>query len=292
MKISIHTTITNPEKHQYPWREALASYLAFADEVVVVDGGSTDGSLEEVQAQANKNDKLKIIDYHWPQKKWDWSELPKHLNRGLEACTGDFVMKFDIDYIMHEDYFDVIRQGIEHADKFNMPGACLVKFIVLNRELGYQKCFIPFCINKKLVDDKIKYGRAEDKNTDHCYPVIVSKTEDGVPVGTAVDEKMFYNIGFNIYCYDYFFRTKKKAKERFWKFADAYKDNSWGATPDESWEVFIGQEKSRLKKAEHKMKLKDHPVFVRERVKNMRPEYFGYNNWDNLKHETKNKTNN
>jgi len=39
MKISIFTTITNPEENQYPYLEAIASYLALADEVVIVDGG-------------------------------------------------------------------------------------------------------------------------------------------------------------------------------------------------------------------------------------------------------------
>ena len=36
MKISIFTTMTNPEERMDPWEEALECYKSFADEVVVV----------------------------------------------------------------------------------------------------------------------------------------------------------------------------------------------------------------------------------------------------------------
>ena len=40
MKISIFTTITTPSKYQYAYLEAMESYLDFADELVIVDGGA------------------------------------------------------------------------------------------------------------------------------------------------------------------------------------------------------------------------------------------------------------
>ena len=36
MKISIFTTMTNPEERMDPWKESLACYEDFADEVIVV----------------------------------------------------------------------------------------------------------------------------------------------------------------------------------------------------------------------------------------------------------------
>jgi len=51
MKISIFTTITDPEARQDPYLEAIENYLDFADEVVVVDGNpnpETQGRMDEL----------------------------------------------------------------------------------------------------------------------------------------------------------------------------------------------------------------------------------------------------
>jgi len=48
--------------------------------------------------------KVKYIWEPWPYE-WNWVELPKHLNIGLAECTGDWVLKLDIDQFIHEDDF-------------------------------------------------------------------------------------------------------------------------------------------------------------------------------------------
>ena len=41
MKISVITTITNPEERQDRWQEALSCFCDFADEVIVVNVGKS-----------------------------------------------------------------------------------------------------------------------------------------------------------------------------------------------------------------------------------------------------------
>ena len=48
VKISAHTNITNPETMGYPYIESITSFANFCDEVIVVDGGSTDSSLKKI----------------------------------------------------------------------------------------------------------------------------------------------------------------------------------------------------------------------------------------------------
>ena len=46
--ISGYTTVMDAESQEYPWKRCVESLLGFCDEVVVVDGGSTDGTWESL----------------------------------------------------------------------------------------------------------------------------------------------------------------------------------------------------------------------------------------------------
>src|SRR3990167_2221818 len=168
MEVSCHTTITNPEENQYPYIEAITSYCALADEVIVVDGGSTDGSLEKILAISPK---VKIVTLPWPQDKWDWWELPRHINYGLDRCTGDWCVKMDIDYVIHENEIPKIRERLEAAFAIKEIGvASFLKKVVLNKEFSFDKAVIPFAV-KGYWRDRIRYGKSTNTNSDWCYPV-------------------------------------------------------------------------------------------------------------------------
>ena len=275
MKISIFTTITSPEKYQYAWKEALDSYLDFADEVVVVNGG-----------ESINDDRVKEVMLHWPTQ-WNWIELPKHLNAGLTVCSGDVIIKMDLDYMIHEEDHDDLRKSLkEMVDKDYMVGA-FVKKNILNKKYAYQKSVLPNAINAKF-KDQIRYGDAVNEQTDWCLPLKVEKDElnKDLPEGISFSKKEMAWLSCNIYNYDYFFRTKEVAKSEFWRFAQAYSTipafkDKWGATEEDAWQLFLNQMKGRTKN--HALLDVDHPKYIRERVNNMTPDEFGFSNWDNFK---------
>ena len=95
VKLSAHTNITDPILSGYPVLESLRSFANLCDEVIVVDGGSTDGSLEEIA----KIDKVRIIQGEKWERDFDWRVMGKNLQIGYEACQYDWVFHFDVDYI-------------------------------------------------------------------------------------------------------------------------------------------------------------------------------------------------
>ena len=124
--ISGYTTTYNCIKQGYPYVKSIMSMLTFSDEVCVVDGGSTDGTWEQLQDLAKKNEKLKI-----KQVIRDWSH-PRHAvfdgAQKAEArlmCTGDFCWQMDSDEIVHETdaakIIDLCNNIPKNVDILSLP---------------------------------------------------------------------------------------------------------------------------------------------------------------------------
>lgn len=109
--ISGYTTTKDCISQDYPFRECIGSMLGFCDEVVIVDGGSTDGTWEALQEMARADSRLVIH-----QQKRDWSHprfavfdgMQKALARSI--CTGEFCWQMDSDEVVHQDDYDRIRR--------------------------------------------------------------------------------------------------------------------------------------------------------------------------------------
>lgn len=112
-KIAGYTHIFNPDAHGFPFIESIKSMLGFCDEVVVVDGGSTDGSLKRIEVEIN-DPRVKIH-----ERKWDWGEpgmdgMQKAYGRAMVSVgPDDFLWQQDADEVVHEDDYVKIRKMAE-----------------------------------------------------------------------------------------------------------------------------------------------------------------------------------
>ena len=113
VKLSGYTTTKNVIESDYPWKASIESLLGFCDEVVVVDGGSTDGTWESLQTMAAFQGDGRLRVY---QVKRDWDDYrfavfdgqQKAVARSL--CTGDWCWQMDIDEIVHEADYDKVKK--------------------------------------------------------------------------------------------------------------------------------------------------------------------------------------
>lgn len=109
-KISGYTQTRNCIEQRYPWIESINSLLGFCDEVVVVDGGSTDGTWEKLQELAESEPRLKPFQHvrDWDDKRFAlFNGQQKAVAR--ERCTGDFCWQVDIDEVVHEEDYAKVR---------------------------------------------------------------------------------------------------------------------------------------------------------------------------------------
>tara|TARA_Y100000034_G_scaffold40406_1_gene49804 strand:+ start:9180 stop:11108 length:1929 start_codon:yes stop_codon:yes gene_type:complete len=108
--VSGYTTTLNCIDQRYPFEESIMSMLSFCDQVVVVDGGSKDGTWERLQKLKESHEKLLV---HQHVRDWDcprfavFDGLQKALARVL--CTGEFCWQQDSDEIVHEDDYEKIK---------------------------------------------------------------------------------------------------------------------------------------------------------------------------------------
>jgi glycosyltransferase involved in cell wall biosynthesis len=118
-KISGYTTTFNCESQDYPYIQSIKSLLGFCDEVVVMDGGSTDGTFEELTTMATQIEKLKVY-----QHVIDWNATRSGVEDGAQKararnkCTLPFCWQQDSDEIVHENHYEQIIKLCRQFPKF------------------------------------------------------------------------------------------------------------------------------------------------------------------------------
>ena len=108
--ISGYTTVRNCIEMEYPWENTIQSMLGFCDEVVVLDGGSTDGTWERLLELA-KNDERIVA----RQKVRDWTSKRFAVFDGQQKaearklCTKDFCWQMDSDEVLPESDWQKVK---------------------------------------------------------------------------------------------------------------------------------------------------------------------------------------
>lgn len=89
----------------------LENVLAYAGEVILLDGGSTDQTLEIARAYQQKDKRVKIIEF--PQEGLpysdDWNEGYRR-NLLLELAQGDWILALDADEIMSDNFASILPE--------------------------------------------------------------------------------------------------------------------------------------------------------------------------------------
>ena len=98
--VSGYTTTLNCIDQKYPYADCISSMLAFCDEVVVVDGGSSDGTWEELVKWSEKDEKLKIkkIERDWEHKRFAVFDGDQKAE-ARKLCTKEYCWQMDADEV-------------------------------------------------------------------------------------------------------------------------------------------------------------------------------------------------
>jgi hypothetical protein len=113
MRISIYTCVRNGLFLDYHIVEMLRHHLPLADEIVVNDGFSTDGTYEKI---TKIDPKIKVFRSQWGAPVGqEWFAQFKEETR--KRCTGDWCILLDPDEFVPEWEFDNLRRLLEDTNK-------------------------------------------------------------------------------------------------------------------------------------------------------------------------------
>lgn len=114
MKLSIYTFVKDGLYYDFHVVEMLKHHLPLADEIVVNEGFSTDGTYEAI---SNLDPRIRIV-----RNQLDKSEPKAWLRKAKEQarrlCTGDWCILLDCDEFIPEWEFERLRAHLERTDKY------------------------------------------------------------------------------------------------------------------------------------------------------------------------------
>ena len=250
MKISIFTTMTNPEERMDPWKEAINCYENYADEVVIVG----DDFKEE----------------------FTWSDIGKMFTKGLQKATGDWVIWMDIDNIFHEKDFEKLTKSI--YDNKSAPSIAFPKMQIFTPDRFAIKSIICRAFNKKDFPNITLNGGG-----DLCLPTLNGKL---IKPGDVPKTKVpIWNYD-TVFRTKELIGHDRARYARAWKREFGDIGDRGVETSEEAFIAWYEMIKKRYKKHIHKLDIGDHPKFIINKLSNLDDNQFGYDGFgmkDNIK---------
>ena len=253
MKISIHTTMTNPEERMDPWKEALECYNDFADEVVVTGED-------------------------WPEE-FSWDHIGKTFNEGLKKSTGDWAIRMDLDYFFHEKDMEYIKNFIiENNDQIAIAFPKRQFFTSDRYQLQSKVCL---AVNKK------KYPEIElNGGGDLCFPTLNKRliNVDEIPLCNAPIWN--YDMMFKTK------EIIENERLRFGRAWFDYFGN-WGIfggnSKEEAFEAWFKWVEEKYKKHVFNVSPNEHPKYIQKKLSELNEDQLGFECFG-LKHTVKKDT--
>jgi len=305
-KISGFCLTTNSLERGYPVIESITSFLPMVDELIVIDGGSTDGTIEAIQAIGDS--KIRIISDETTKWEDDWAygRMTRNFDRGYQECSGDIAVKFDIDYVAHEGTWNGrLCSDFRKDCKFALDTKKLIlaftrKNLILPNSYFVKK-IKTLGVNKTLVKElslNVRYGLDLEGWSWGNEPVIFDHEENGVNFGKLLRTRnVSYEPCCDIYNYGFMFQTMEQVKnirlrhmlaearqqEVLYTTIEqpipAYTIAQLTENPNLVWDKFVSENEANMRRFQVPMVLGEHPKVIQDKIRALTPEQQGYNFW-------------
>ena len=118
MFLSVYTYVKNGLHYDFHVVEMLKHHLPLADEIVVNEGYSTDGTYEAI---ASLDPKIRITRTHWekPGNTFEWYSVLK--NHARLQCSGEWCLHLDADEFVPEWEFQRMREMLKSCSAQMLP---------------------------------------------------------------------------------------------------------------------------------------------------------------------------
>jgi glycosyltransferase involved in cell wall biosynthesis len=114
-RLSVIATVRNEADTIVPLLESLAAQTVQGFEIVVVDGGSTDGTPELLRERAGRCPALRIVEA-------PGANISAGRNRAIEAARGDVILATDAGVELPPDWVELLSRPLLESDRLDVVG--------------------------------------------------------------------------------------------------------------------------------------------------------------------------
>lgn len=160
MKISVYTFVRNGIRLDYHVVDMLRHHVAFADEIIVHEGMSTDGTYEAIR---DLDPKIQVFRSNWDANA-GLSWVNRFKDEARRRCRGDWCVLLDADEFIPEWEFERLRARMMRTDQ-NLLGMSLINFYGNYRVYNafpekFRMPFLKMNIHRNLPDIEMHGGDA------------------------------------------------------------------------------------------------------------------------------------
>ncbi len=251
----------------YPWVESISSFLPVVDELVVVYNyyGRKDGTLEKLRELQKSNSKIRLIPCVFDIEKYGWTVYGVARNMGYYACTGDVVLMFDADGVLHENEENLLQRELGDFIRNRNATGYWEKNRIYKPTQFYSQHKHSGIYSKKILGDRLSFMRSDGKgapNFDELTP----------------PEQASKKFSVTLFGYEHVWDTKEVLE---------YKVNRYGVmiskqhgeqvkTKEEYFEAYMRELVESMKIKGRYMELSRHPASMQEKVNSINETHFGY----------------
>ena len=108
--LGAYVCVLDGEANELPYLACIDSLLPLCDEVVVLDGESTDNTWQVLNERYSDNSKVTLLQSRYDKTIPAMDGAQKQLAR--MACKSNFLIQMDADEVLHESGYDLIRKHV------------------------------------------------------------------------------------------------------------------------------------------------------------------------------------
>ncbi len=144
LKVSLITTLYNESDNIERFLESYKNQTKYADEFIIVDGGSTDGTIENIKEFSNENKALniKLIVDKTCSKKCVAGPIAKGRNVAIENAQYEYIAATDAGCVLDSRWFEEIVKPFED-EKVDVVSGWYEALITNNFQKDYAEVAMP-----------------------------------------------------------------------------------------------------------------------------------------------------
>jgi hypothetical protein len=286
--ITAFIILAEPESLQYPYIESIRSLSRLCNRIIInFAAGKTPDvrqlevlSLDKIKKIKDELSECKIdiiLDDSWPnQEKIQYDDLRNRFQNGLDMCSKGWFLRFDADNIFYAESIEEIKKKLDTCKSYShivyFPRIDVINKDTFHINRGSRDLY---ALNiDLLLKDNIDYSIADKSKW--C----------GIKFDKSITETTIENEKMMPVNYDATFFDKNRLVD-FWKKtlilyknAEMTKESFEDMTDDQ---IILNYKKYIFKKRTNPYKVIKHPEDITDRVNNLTPLQWGYDNFKEIK---------